>query len=140
MSKCSAPSDYLYANNGDEGQYLCKKNRFLKEAILKCPHCPRTLERIKECKDLHVYKCKNNTCSYYKRKLNHMTKDEKKRFKQDPQAFKVRYIFRELHLDFAPLTKESPVKPKVDLSRIYVSPHTLGTHFNLLRQLWTVSS
>lgn len=132
--KCSAPSDYLYANNGDKGQYLCKvcdvpfskKNRFLKEAILKCPHCLKTLERIKERKDFHVYKCKNNACSYYKCKLNQKTKDEKKRFKQDPQAFKVRYIFREFHLDFDPLAKESPVKPKVDLSRIYVSPHTLG--------------
>ena len=39
--KCSAPSNYLYANNGDKGQYKCKvcdclfsqKNRFLKEAI-----------------------------------------------------------------------------------------------------------
>ncbi|MFC7429989.1 hypothetical protein, partial [Nocardia tengchongensis] len=44
--KCGAPSDYLYANNGDKGQYQCKvcsclfsdKNRFSKEAILKCPH------------------------------------------------------------------------------------------------------
>jgi transposase-like protein len=55
-----------------------------------------------------------------------MTKDEKKRFKQNPQAFKVRYIFREFNFDFEPLSKESPVKPKVDLSRIYASPHTLG--------------
>ena len=45
--KCSAPSSYLYANNGNKGQYRCKvcdclfsqKNRFLKEAIIKCPHC-----------------------------------------------------------------------------------------------------
>ena len=132
--KCSAPSDYLYANNGDKGQYLCKvcdclfskKNRFLKEAILRCPHCLKSLERIKERKDFDVFKCKNNNCSYYKQKLNQMTKEEKKRFKQDPQAFKVRYIFREFQLDFDPLVKETPVKPKVDLSRIYASPHTLG--------------
>jgi len=132
--KCSAPSSYLYANNGDKGQYQCKvckclfsqKNRFLKEAILKCPHCLKTLERIKERKDFYVYKCKNNKCFYYQRKLKAMSKDEKKRFKQDPQAFKVRYIFREFHLDFDPLAKETPVKPKVDLSRIYVSTHTLG--------------
>ena len=132
--KCSAPSTYLYANNGDKGQYHCKvcdclfsqRNRFLKEAIIKCPHCLKTLERIKERKDFYVYKCKNNGCSYYTNKLNQMTKDEKKRFKQDPQAFKVRYIYREFELDFDPLSKESPVKPKVDLSRIYASPHTLG--------------
>ncbi|WP_229733711.1 DDE-type integrase/transposase/recombinase, partial [Compostibacillus humi] len=28
--------------------------------------------------------------------------------------------------DFKPLSKETPEKPKVDISRIYVSPHTLG--------------
>src|SRR5690625_2739389 len=104
---CSAPSTYLYANNGDKGKYHCKvcdclfsqKNRFLKEAIIKCPHCLKKLERIKERKDFYVYKCKNNDCSYYTNKLNQMTKDEKKRFKQDPQAFKVRYIYREFELD-----------------------------------------
>lgn len=132
--QCVAPSDFLYANNGNKGQYQCKvcgclfskKNRFLKEAIIKCPHCLKTLERIKERNDFYVFKCKYNSCSYYQRKLNQMTKDEKLRFKQDPQAFKVRYIFREFHLDFEPLAKETPVKPKVDLSRIYVSAHTLG--------------
>lgn len=132
--RCSAPSSYLYANNGDKGQYLCKvcdctfskQNRFLKEAIMKCPHCLKTLERIKERKDFYVYKCKNNACSFYQRNLNKMTKDEKVRFKKDPQAFKVRYIFREFHFDFKPLTKETPIKPKVDLSRIHASPHTLG--------------
>src|SRR5690625_3999637 len=131
---CSAPSRYLYANNGHKGQYLCKvcdclfnqKNRFLKEAVFRCPHCTRTLERIKERKGFNVYKCKNNNCSFYTRKLNQMTSEEKNRFKQDPQAFKVRYIYREFELNFDPLAKDSPVKPKVNLSRIYASPHTLG--------------
>jgi len=132
--KCTAPSTYLYANNGNKGQYWCKicdchfnqKHRFLKEAMMKCPHCLKALDRIKERKGFYIYKCKNNDCSYYQQKLNQMTKEEKNRFKQDPQAFKVRYIFREFDLDFEPLAKESPVKPKVDLARIYASPHTLG--------------
>src|SRR5690625_64258 len=132
--KCSAPADYLYANNGDKGQYRCKvctscfsqKNRFLKEAVIKCPHCLKTLERIKKRKDFYIYKCRNNDCSYYTRKLNQMTKEEKRHFKKSPQAFKVRYIFREFELDFEPLAKDSPIKPKVDFSRIYASPHTLG--------------
>src|SRR5699024_6888917 len=64
--------------------------------------------------------------SYYINNLNQMTTEDKSRFNQDPQAFKVRYIFREFDLNFDPLSKESPIKPKVDLSRIYVSPHTLG--------------
>ena len=132
--QCDAPSDYLYANNGQKGQYECKvceclfnqKSRFLKEAIIKCPHCLKSLERIKERKDFYVYKCKNNGCAYYQQKLNQMTKEEKNRFKQDPQAFKVRYIFREFDLNFDPISKESPLKPKVDLSRIYASPQTLS--------------
>ncbi|GAB3809245.1 IS6 family transposase [Virgibacillus kimchii] len=132
--KCSAPEAYLYANNGEKGQYQCKvcaclfskQNRYLKEAVLKCPHCLKTLEKIKERKDFYVFKCKNDNCLYYKKKIQQMSKEEKKRFKQDPQAFKVRYIFREFHFDFKPLSKDTPVKPKVDLSRIYVSSHTLG--------------
>ena len=133
-ARCDAPSDYLYANNGKKAQYLCKvcdclfsrKNRYLKEAVFKCPHCIKTLERIKERKDFHVYKCKNNSCAYYMRKLNQMTPEDRLRFEQDPQAFKVRYIYREFELDFDPLAKDSPVKPKVNLSRIHASPHTLG--------------
>jgi transposase-like protein len=132
--KCGAPSEYLYANNGDKGQYQCKvcsclfsdKNRFSKEAILKCPHCSKTLEKIKERKDFHVFKCKNNGCPYYQKKLNGMSSKEKKQFKKNPQAFKLRYIFRQFHIDFKPLSKESPELPVVDLSKIYASPHTLG--------------
>lgn len=132
--KCGAPAEYLYANNGGKGQYQCKvcsclfnqKSRYLKEAILKCPHCAKTLEKVKERKDFHVFKCKNNDCSYYQKKWSRMSQREKKRFKEDPQAFKMRYIYRQFHMDYQPLAKHSPKKPKVDLSRLYVSPHTLG--------------
>ncbi|MDR7080224.1 hypothetical protein J2Y03_005284 [Neobacillus niacini] len=128
--KCGAPSDYLYANNGDKGQYQCKvcacKSRYLKEAILKCPHCSKTIEKVKERKDFDVFKCKNNDCSYYQKKLNGMSSKEKKQFKKDTQSFKLRYIFRQFRIDFQPLSRSSLQKPKVDLARLYVSPHTLG--------------
>lgn len=132
--RCGAPSDYLYANNGGKGQYQCKvcaclfnkKNQYAKEAVLKCPHCSKTLEKIKERKDFLVFKCKNNDCPYYKKKLQGMSKKEKKQFEKDPQSFKVRYIFRQFQIDYQPLAKHSPKKPKVDLSRLHVSPHTLG--------------
>jgi len=132
--KCGAPSAYLYANNGGKGQYQCKvcacvfnkKSRYQKEAILKCPHCLKTLEKIKERKDFHVFKCKNDMCTYYQKNLSAMTKKEKKQFKEDPQSLKVRYIYRKFHIDYQPLSKQSPKQPKVDLSRLYVSPHTLG--------------
>lgn len=132
--RCGAPSDYLYANNGGKGQYQCKvcaclfnkKNQYAKEAVLKCPHCSKTLEKIKERKDFLVFKCKNNDCPYYKKKLQGMSKKEKKQFEKDPPSFKVRYIFRQFQIDYQPLAKHSPKKPKVDLSRLHVSPHTLG--------------
>jgi transposase-like protein len=132
--RCGAPSDYLYANNGGKGQYQCKvcaclfnkKNPYAKEAILKCPHCSKTLEKIKERKDFLVFKCKNNNCPYYIKKLQGMSKKEKKQFEKNPQSFKVRYIFRQFQIDYQPLAKHSPKKPKVDLSRLHVSPHTLG--------------
>src|SRR5690625_4982478 len=48
--RCSAPSSYLYANNGHKGQYLCKvcdclfhhKNRFLDEPEFKCQYFKMT--------------------------------------------------------------------------------------------------
>jgi len=54
--RCSTPSNYIYDNTGSRGQYLCKicrlhfnhKNRFSKEAILKCPHCNKTMDKIKQ--------------------------------------------------------------------------------------------
>lgn len=55
-----------------------------------------------------------------------MSKKEKERFLAEPHEFKVRYIFRQFNFDFKLLGKTSPVIPKVDLSRVYVSPHTLG--------------
>ncbi|WP_210367969.1 DDE-type integrase/transposase/recombinase [Bacillus sp. REN3] len=132
--KCGAPADYLYANNGGKGQFQCKvcacvfnrKNQYAKEAILKCPHCLKTLEKVKERKDFDLYKCKNNACSFYQRNLNGLSSKERKRFKETPQDFKMRYLFRQFRIEYKPLSKESPKKPKVDLSRLYVSPHTLG--------------
>ena len=55
-----------------------------------------------------------------------MNKSERKRFKQKPHAFKVRYLYREFLFDFRPLAPSSPKKPKVDLSRLSVSSHILG--------------
>jgi len=132
--RCGAPHTYLYDNTGGRGQYLCKvcktnfndKNRFSKTVIFKCPHCSRTLEQIKERKDFYIYKCKNDDCSFYLKNLRSMSKEEKKHFKKYPHKFKVRYIYREFDFDFQPLSKESPGLPKVDISGIHSSPHTLG--------------
>lgn len=132
--KCGAPHMYLYDNNGGRGQYLCKicrtpfhaKNHYQKSVILRCPHCSKTLEKVKDRKDFYVYKCKNNSCSFYQRNLSSMTKAEKEDFKKNPGKYKVRYIFREFTFDFVPLSKKSPVTTKVSLPRIMISSYTLG--------------
>jgi len=131
---CGAPHHYLYDNAGGRGQYKCKvcsavfnlKNHFSKSAILRCPHCQKMLEKIKERKDFFIYKCKNDACSFYQRNLSSMSKEEKKKFEENPHGFKVRYIYREFNFEFKPLSKSSPVMPKVDIAKIYSSPHTLG--------------
>jgi len=132
--RCNAPHQYLYDNNGGKGQFLCKvcdftfeaNKVYLKSIKFKCPHCNRALQKIKNRKDFNIYKCKNDYCSFYQYNLVKMTKDEKKLFKTKPSKFKLHYIYREFKCDFTPLSKKSPVIPKVDLSRIYSSPHTLG--------------
>lgn len=128
---CLAPHDYIYDNN-KRGQYLCKvckstfnlKNRFTKEINIRCPHCSRILEPIKNRKFFDIYKCKNNDCSFYLQKLASMTSAVKKIFKEKPHNFKVRYIFRAFNIHFKPLSR-CPKTP-VSLPKIYVSSHTLG--------------
>lgn len=73
-----------------------------------------------------IFKCKNDKCSYYQQKLSSMSKEDKQRLLTEPHEFKVHYIYRQFNFDFKPVDKTSPVIPKVDLSRVYVSPHTLG--------------
>lgn len=97
---CNAPHNYLYDNNGGRGQYLCKicnntfnPNNYHLSVEIKRPHCNKTLIPTKERKDFIVYKCKNNNCSFYKNKLVKMSNKERKKFKNDPQAFKVKYIY-----------------------------------------------
>ena len=119
--------------------FLVIKIDFRKKPFLSVLIVPKTLEKIKERKDFDVFKCKNNECPYYQKKRNGMSQREKKRFKKDPQAFKIRYIFRQFHIDFQPLSKDSPELPVVDLSRIYASPHTLGLDFDLSCKLWAFS-
>lgn len=132
--KCNAPHNYLYDNSGGRGQYKCKvcntnfndKNRFSKSIILRCPYCQKVLDKIKNRKNFDIYKCRNNNCSYYIKNINSMSKEEKDLFKKQPGNFKVRYIYRTFNFDFKPLSKDSPVSTKVNLSNIYCSPHTLG--------------
>lgn len=62
--RCNTPISYLYDNTGDRSQFKCKvcsynlnlKNLYSKEVVFKCPHCLKTLEKIKDLKDFLCYR------------------------------------------------------------------------------------
>lgn len=68
---CGAPHEYLYPNNGNKGQYLCKvcgerfckSNHAEKPLVLKCPYCGNTLEHKKFRLHFKIHKCINKNCS-----------------------------------------------------------------------------
>lgn len=132
--RCNAPHEYIYDNNGGKGQYQCKlckttfksNNKFKHDIILRCPHCSKPLDKIKTRKSFLVYKCRNNECSFYVSNKNSLSSEDKIRFDKNPQAFKLRYIYRLFTIDFKPLAKNSKIKTPVSLPKIKVSQYTLG--------------
>ena len=139
--RCEAPHTYIYDNDGGRGQFNCKvcstnfnrKTSYPKQAIIKCPHCFKTLVKIKQRNNFSVHKCKNDLCSFYQKNLDDMNEDESKLFAEKPHEFKVRYIcyiYREFEFDYDPLSKsaDQPAEAisRVDIAKIHSSPHTLG--------------
>jgi transposase-like protein/DNA-directed RNA polymerase subunit RPC12/RpoP len=132
--KCQAPSDYLYKNNGEQNQYQCKvcstlfnnKNRFKKDIHLKCPHCDRLLDKIKQRNQFDIYKCRNNECSYYQESLSSLTDKERALFEIEPFRFKLRYIYRQFHLKLNEIEDYGLIESPVDLAKIHASPRLLG--------------
>lgn len=131
---CQAPSIYLYKNNGNKGQYLCKvcqqrfnqKSRFSKDVQLCCPHCRKQLEAIKDRKNFTIYKCRDYACPYYKKRVKELTPEERRQFKRHPFKFKMHYIFRDFKLTLADLESTPQLPTIVNLSRIHSSPRVLG--------------
>ena len=132
--KCQAPSGYLYKNNGNKNQYQCKicstlfseKNRFKKDIVLKCPHCDKALDKVKQRNQFDIYKCRNNSCSYYQDSLSELTDKEQELFKIEPYRFKLRYIYRQFHLKLNEIEDYGIINAPVDLARIHASPRLLG--------------
>jgi len=131
---CDAPHQYIYDNNGGKGQFLCKvctavfnkKDKPLRDVVLKCPHCRSHLQKVKKRKDFDVYKCLNDDCAFYLKNIRNMSKAEKADFASKPHKYKVRYIYRKFNIDFKPLAKESKVTTKVNLPKIQCSQYVLG--------------
>jgi transposase-like protein len=131
---CQAPSDYLYKNNGDSGQYQCKiclqlfneKSRFDKDIILKCPHCADTLEKVKDRAGFDVYKCRSLACPYYQKRLRELSPEERLLFKKEKWRFKMHYIYRKFNLSLADLHIDKHINTTIELARIHSSPTVLG--------------
>ena len=130
---CGAPHIYVYDNDGGRGQFLCKVcgatftiRKPGKDDDPYCPFCNTKLSLIKKRKSFDIYRCNNRYCSYRKKKLSSMTKEQKALYKKSPHAFKLRFIYRKFYFDFAPLSKDNDLLPKVDLPNITASPHVLG--------------
>lgn len=106
--RCSAPSIYLYKNNGSKGQLLCKvcsarfsqtvTNRF-SSLNLRCPHCGHSLVQKKDRKHFVIHKCVNPNCPFY---LHNLKKVDKKDLHEEfgKNKYKLHYIYREFLVDF----------------------------------------
>ena len=131
---CGAPHIYLYDNNGGRGQFQCKvchtpfnhKNHFSKSVILKCPHCQAVLQRIKERSDFFIHKCINPTCSFYLDNYSKLPENDRVKFEQHPESYKLHYLYREFDFPLDSVTSNFLKPPKVQLSNIHASPHVLG--------------
>ena len=130
---CGAPHEYVYDNNGGRGAYWCKvcNSKFAirkpsKDDEPYCPFCHSKLSLIKKRKTFDVYRCYEKCCPYRKKKLSAMTAEQKTLFKSSPHLFKLRFIYRKFHFNFAPLSKANEYVPVVDLPNITASYHVLG--------------
>ena len=106
--RCSAPSSYIYNNNGSKGQKLCKVcgTTFLEEARnafsslhLKCPHCGHSLVHKKDRKHFIIHKCVNPKCPYY---LHNLAKVDKSDLDEEygKNKYKLHYVYREFTVNF----------------------------------------
>ena len=132
--ECGAPHEYLYRNNGDEGQLLCKvcgtrfspvQNRFRKQYTLRCPYCGRALSKIKTRKDFDIFRCPSNKCSYYLDNLSKLSEDEK-RDEQKRCDYKLHYIYRDFTKDFFAMDLDSLSKNASSLRFDKFSPEVVG--------------
>jgi len=130
---CGGCHLYIYNNNGSKGQFKCKVcgSTFFpfvpsKDTDPYCPYCGHKLILYKKRKSFDVYRCYNKACDYRNQKLLSMGKVQRKLFESSPHLFKLRYAYRKFHVDFKPLSKDSPVLPPYGLDKIKASPHVLG--------------
>ena len=132
---CSAPSKYLYLNNGRKrSQIRCKvcnsvspvhpRYRIAKKAKWFCYYCGYALYLWKQRKDASIYKCDNDKCPVFLKNKSHLNRREKLLAKIKPSQFKLRYQYRESHFTHEQLKLSSPRKRSI--FNIYNSLNTLS--------------
>ncbi len=134
---CGATHEYLYLNNGKQGnQYKCKvcthtfsTNKSYTQSIAHyCPHCNYKLSIQHRRSNYIVYKCRNNHCSFYKKNFKALSKEERKQYKLQPSSFTLHYNTRVFDASIEDLEHmQASIKPsRIDLSRIRNARHVLG--------------
>lgn len=135
--KCSAPSNYLYYNDGKKrSQILCKVcnnlfqstpaiNKSPKEGLF-CPHCFKALYKWKETAEMIIYKCGNNHCKHRLDAISKLSAAELKEQQKGSSQYKVCYQHRVAKYDIAQMDIPAHEKPTVDLTKIYKNKYVLG--------------
>ena len=131
---CNAPHIYIYDNTGGRGQFSCKicstnfsRQNWIDNPIeLHCPHCGHALSLEKKRKLFNIHKCRNNNCSYYQNSLKALSKDDIEEYKNNPEKFKLHYIYREFKIDFFKVDLYSLPKNASTLQFRKFSPHIMG--------------
>ena len=131
---CNAPHIYIYDNTGGRGQFSCKicstnfsRHNWIDNPIeLHCPHCGHSLSLEKKRKLFNIHKCRNNNCSYYQNSLKALSKDDIQEYRNNPEKFKLHYIYREFKIDFFKVDLYSLPKNASTLQFRKFSPHIMG--------------
>ena len=127
----------MYYNNGKvRSQLRCKvclanfnaDNRFKRALKAKyyCPHCHGALFRWKVRLDVIMHKCSNDNCPHRLNALQKLNPKEQNIRPTKLSQFKLCYIYREYLFQAKDLLVPSPIKPTVDIRKIYNSPNVLG--------------
>jgi|GEM_PF-74505 len=130
---CGAPMQYLSLNDGKKQvwckvcQHLSNPDKKIKDVIIRCPYCNKTLEKMKKDTEKNgylYYKCRNKNCSYFiANKTRHKNLSNKK---QKNYLKKLHYIYRKPVFDITSLHPNSPDKPKTDLANVRASSYVIG--------------
>lgn len=138
--KCGASHEWLYDNNGNNGQFQCKvcgltfkETSFAtKPLVFKCPYCGSTLTEQKDRKHFNIHKCKNLKCSYYLKNLKKLPKNLKD---SDKYKYKLHYIYREFKINFFKMDLHMLPKRATSFDFKKFNPHIMGLcltyHVNL---------